>query len=1430
MNKTLNFRFLIGLLVIVAVAAGAIYLLHRRQADKQAQAYLHQADEAQKKGDLPRTVNFLSRYLTLEQSDSNVRARMGFAMARLAKRPDEKLQAFFVFEQVLRDDPKRDDVRLRNTRLAMDPALSLYDEALGHLKILSDAKPDDAELLDLTGQCLVAKGEYAAANEMFAKAIERKPDSILTYARCAGILRLKLKDTEGAEDKANNLIEDLVKKNEQTAHAHLIAAIYWKEYGTEAKSDALMAKALELGKHDGEVLLKAAEFALNRAERLRRSFKADESKTEIESARQLLQLGIEKNPVPEVDTTAAEDEQDRVALKRAIVAELYRNRVALEVRTDQLAEAEKQARQGVELLPDQVELVLSLADVQIRQDKFAEAADNLKKLQDNGYPQAVLDYHRARIHTRKNEWLAASHVLERIIPDLVVVPVFSRQANFLLGECYDRLGEVDLRYEAFKNARPSDIFDPLWVPASVAFAASQAEMGRTKEAIETYRSVARFAPGAVLPLVRLLVIDVLRQPAEKRDWKEVDELMKLAPESLDATLLRADILAARDLLADAKKTIDAVKEKYADQVELSIAYALLAFAQKDSTGAEKLLKDAETKFGDRVEIRLARARMLPAPATPESTKRLAELASGNDKFSVEDRRRLLVGISEWARSVGAIDLAAQLWESLALTTPDNLGVHHKRFDRAMQTDDEPAMLKVLDNIRRIDGQGGSSTRMARSLYLIWKARKGDKSGLAEAEKHLVELEEKRGRWARVPLALAVVYELKGDISAAIPKYQAAVNLGEKDPEVISRLIQLYYARQQFTEAEVLLRNVSEAVTKNETIQLIASEVSLQSNNYVKALEMAEKAVTLDTKDYQKQLWLGRVRWMCGEKEKAEEPLRKAVQLAGDKPETWIALIQYLANSDRKADAEKLFDEAKQRVKKEDVALLLAQGYEILDRMKEAQEWYDKALAERPKHVGVLRSTANYRLRQVRTKDDLEQIADLLERILQLTSKTPEDANFARNMLATVLAMNPDYQKSRRALEILGLLNEDLSNPNSASTVDEMRAQAVVLSLQRGRKPRERAIQLLSKIDTHRPLPPDNRFLLSQLLFLVGERQQARGQLVKLVNTNATNPLFLSTYIRFLIFEGDAGDLVEAQKRLAELERLQPNGMATAELRARLLVANKKNKEAVDGLLAYVKTRKDMALSAARLLEDLKEFATAETLYRQVIDDSKKPIARLILAEFYARQNRNADALHLLEMNTSEYPAATLAMAALSFLYTVDQPRQDDIRRVRALLQKNAPKGSDLAMEEAALSNLEGEYSKAIATYERIIARDPKNALAINNYAFLLAFHEKKIDAALDWIRKARAQTRPDPVLFDTEALILIQSGNPKAAVALLVDAVVDAPTASSYFHLAQAHLADGARLDAKAALAKSKKIGLRPSDLHPLEREAYQNLLRELSE
>ena len=129
--------------------------------------------------------------------------------------------------------------------------------------------------------------------------------------------------------------------------------------------------------------------------------------------------------------------------------------------------------------------------------------------------------------------------------------------------------------------------------------------------------------------------------------------------------------------------------------------------------------------------------MLPTPI-PESELPVltAKLAEGAEHFSRGDRFRLWQGLAGRAFGLwGAVSLAVSLWERLSVEFPDNLAIHHRRFDFALQADNEEAVQRIYEEIRRVNGAGGSSSRMAKSLHLIWRARHGDPSGLAEACNH-----------------------------------------------------------------------------------------------------------------------------------------------------------------------------------------------------------------------------------------------------------------------------------------------------------------------------------------------------------------------------------------------------------------------------------------------------------------------------------------------------------------------------------------------------------------------------------------------------------------------------------------------------------------------------------------------------------------------
>jgi hypothetical protein len=83
-------------------------------------------------------------------------------------------------------------------------------------------------------------------------------------------------------------------------------------------------------------------------------------------------------------------------------------------------------------------------------------------------------------------------------------------------------------------------------------------------------------------------------------------------------------------------------------------------------------------------------------------------------------------------------------------------------------------------------------------------------------------------------------------------------------------------------------------------------------------------------------------------------------------------------------------------------------------------------------------------------------------------------------------------------------------------------------------------------------------------------------------------------------------------------------------------------------------------------------------------------------------------------------------------------------------------------------------------------------------------------------------------LIDTRALIQLKQGQAQQAIKDLEEALTEAPLPSLCYHLAQAHKVARNQGAAREALTRARSLGLRPEQLHTLERAGYQQLHAEL--
>ncbi|MCI0743396.1 MAG: tetratricopeptide repeat protein [Gemmataceae bacterium] len=1398
MKKRLNLKlvaWLLGTLLIVGVGT---HFLHAYQVERNAATLRYLAEEAERDEELDRAAKYYRLFLTHEPSDTEALARYGAIQVKLAHSPKTRFAAMLILEQVVRRDPKRDEVRRQLVELAMHPQLQRFSDAKDHLVYLRGVFPKEGELQWQFGRCEHVLGKYAAAAEAYAAAIKLTPTLLDAYRDLAELQHGQLR--KPADALAT--LGAMVSANPKQAKAWLHRGQYLRIQGSlqtddeerqkllvQASTD--LAQAAQLAEQDADILLESAHLALARGQ--------------VPEARALLTKGAQAH---------AKDVRFHAAAAN------------LEAKSERLQEAVACLRRGLNELPDNQDLLWALAHLVIQGGALEEAETIEGKLRQKGFPAPLLDCLQARLLVHKNNWLEASRRLEKLRPQLTPFPDAAIQADVLMARCYAQLGDSGQQELAYRRALG---VDPLSEAASVGLGEVLLGMGEYDKAFNAFRTAAPRSARARILAAQALISRNLSQPEAQRGWEEVDrfldQIAQASPDAAEIALLRAEVLAGKDQLAQASDHLSAAIAKHPDKVELWGARAAVLQRQEKWQEAVALLDEAEKKLGKRVELRLARARLCVQRGGDQAAQILQTLTQEAEDFQERDWQQLAKGLAQsWLR-IGRKKEAAALYTRLAERDINNLSVRLALFDMALQAGQMDEVQRVLAEIRRIEGEDGTLWRLGEAWRLLRQAREAKQKPADEVRTLLTAVAARRPNASRLALAEAEWEELSGQSEKAIAKYQKAVETGERDPNVLRRLVMLLHERRRYLEADEMLQKLQQPSGQMlSSLGRVAAEIALFKQDTERAIELARKAVTADSKDYREFLWLGQMLGAANKWSEAEPVLRRAVELGEIAPATWIALVQCFVRTEQKSKAEQLLEVAKKKLPADQAPLALAQCYEILDQLDKAGELYEAARKARPTDVAVLRNLTRYALR-MRRPQEAEQH---LETIVKLQSKSPEEGAWAKRLLAIVSAASGNPHKARHALSLLGISGEaQLRELIAGANSEELRARAIVLASQRNRTEHRQAISILETL-VRKDGRVDDRFLLAQLYETVGETRLADEQILSLLAQHAKQTTFLAFRVRSLI---DRKKADQAEPYLAQLEKIRPEAYGTLQLRTRLLHAEKKTDQAVALLRKHVDDKPQSVGPVAVFLEELGQIAAAEEMYRKLVDRGEHPEHVLVLATFLGRQKRVDDALKLCATAWKKCPPEKTAGASLEILF-VGQGSAEQCRQVADMMEQartRQPNDTALLGALAAVRRLEGRFPESIALYKELVRREPADALALNNLAWLLVHRENKAKEALGLVQQAIQSAGPMATLLDTRGVIRLALGETNAAIRDLEEVVAETSSVSSLFHLAHAYHRAGQRAAATVAWQRAVAAGLRPASIDSLEMTVYQKLARELA-
>ena len=1439
--KKLNLPFLLAAVLVAGAVAGGVLLLHRFQTSRNAGSIATQARRKLQAGDVDAAAGLFARYLALRPDDAAVLVEYAHmlldkAPTRTRSRPFLE-RTYFATEEALRKRPDLDALRRRVAEF--DLAIGRPTDAKEHLlllrsRLLSAAEPDPAEAATRPRprlaevETLLARAEMASRNpEQAAVLLASVVGYDLArggfprggaadvgsqpYVLLAGILREQL----GKPAAADDVMVELVRARPDDPQARLAAGRFRMLAGDLPAAATEIAKARELAPADPDALFAAADLEIARGD--------------FSRARELLE---------EARRSCPEDER------------VYAGLADLDVRGDDFAAAEATLTAGVAALPTQPRLRLMLAEVLMRRGNTQAATEALaavKRLVGEASPALRLLECRLKIAERR--WTEARQALETLRPLVVGNPELTRQIDTLLAQCCDQLGEVD---EQLRISRRILMEDPSSIAARAIAAEALAAMGRLDEAATEYETLALGIPADRLPAlpqvwVPLLQFRMLREskkPLPQRDWSGVDGLLDAIAKAPNAAgpplpLARADVLVRKGEPAAAI----AVLEQALADVERRILPALLTIVlrERGPAAARGLLARASPDVQATADVLLARARIAvldPGAAAADELAAVEKLAVALPPSEAPDVLAELAGIQ--ARLGNAAE-AERLLKLVAEQRPGDLRPRTALFDLAMAVGDPTGARRAADGLVVLTGPGNPWARLAEAgvrVLEVRQARRATGGGkqppdaarearlLQEARTLLLQAEADRPEWPAVQTLLAEVAVLKGDLPAAISRLQRAVRSGLANPAVVRQLVSLLFAANRFAEVEAALESLD--ADSLQGLERFSAELEIRAGRLDEAVALAERAVAKDSTDPGDLVWLGRILDRSRKRDRAGEVFARAVALAPDRVEAWLALFSHQLAAGQRPLAEETLGRLGETIPDPERQLALAQGYEMLGRLDDAEARLREAVAAAPKDVSTVRALAAFLARNASRR---EAAREVLTSIIDRSGDGDAERQartWARRTLAEIVGGRGDYRGLQEAIALL----DRNADADGRLAPEDLSLEVALLANRPEPESWRRAIDVLRRLDEAAPLGPAQRVMRAELLERCGRWEECRSELLSLVAMPNAPPGVISLLAEKLL---DHDDPAAARGWLARLRKsgVDAPSLAALELKLALAERDRPAAEAAVGRLLAHRNLADQPVeqltAMAKLLEEGGFAAAADTLLGR---QPTAPAAILARAESAGRQQRPAEALDILERARDTLPPEGRLASGL----TIARDQGDDpeakarVGRWIEEARKADPESVVLALLEADFRIVCGAEADAERIYRDLLARPDLDATRAAIVANNLAVHLSRPETGREAIAladKSIAELGPHPDLLDTRAMVRMVLDDARGALADMQDAVLQ-PTDLKFMHLACVQLAAGDRAAAARSLDAARRRGLQPRRLSRTDRDLLESLERDL--
>ncbi len=1401
---TINKRFLLKFLLVAVALIGTIIGVHAVQADRIPVALRTQAERAAEAGKIEAAIHYLRQYLEFSPDDVDVQVELVELLRKRTASDRRQSELIFLYDRILRLDPERHAIR--REALAACLKNGRYSDAITHAEALLKVFTTEPGLWQQLGAAQAGLNQLSEARKSYEIAITYDRGEIIGYQRLAQLVWRNLKDPAGARE----VLDQMVKSLPQSPDAHLIHARFESFTAEESESGfrgdpnqavADLQRVLELDPEHAEASVLLAEL-------LQRDRK-------IPAAQAILRDALSLYP------------RDLRLVRSLSWLELSRGNTpaAIAVLED-----------GLKASPEGFDLLVPLADLLIQQGDTARTTDIIRRLESHrvagpagskvaGGPPAShllqVRYLRARLAMRDAKWTEAVAMLDSLRIDVTHLPTLETQLNLLLAVCAERMTDIAAQEKAFKRVTNSD---PKNVQARVGLGNLYLTQGLFDEAVRELEAAAQspYAAGSVVAqwirtrAARLRVAGGTPEEWRKLELAAVASRSRFGPMSSDPVILEAEVGLAMGKTTEA---VHLLRKEVATRPGDTRLWAVLTKATAELSGtaaALAVIDEAQAAAGDNADVRLARAELYAKE--PGRVRPLASLVERIDSWPETEQARMLFGMVEVFDEVRDQKAVVQTLRSIAARRPSDTVVWMKLHERASRIGDTKTVADARAMLVSLETDAGQSV-------LLCDAASASPVNVPSVLARMNAAFGNNPTRADVCLALARLYRLAGN-----------------DPDAA-----------RFTERAFTLEPTRYAAAQEWLAYLCSTG----------AEEQAQQLVTRLGTDPR---WIGDSfrRVVASVIPKLQIPVATKLlnwsRPHAERDPVGLAWVAEVAGTFRLFDALPLLEEATRRrgaTADDWLRLAIARNPEDLNgaKGKVAPASFLSAVAvlmETPQgkeYRPELTSTAERRtfaqalLSLALSANNPDRATKVLEDFLSAKDLPKPDLSWGQRNLAMIYAVGGTPENRQKAMKLIKSVDDFGTSP------DELRSTASVLTtLSRYLEGADRVLVLtraaLALNEVYKATnSPRDLYSLSQLYRAAGNRAESRKCLQILLDSDKKNIYYLTFAVEELVEDQNYAAAAAFAKALTDSYPGEFMAVATV---ARFESKSGHPERALAVADGYARSSDpsagDHLTRSGRLAELLDELARTPTVRgtpvgRAMTDAAVERYAALIptrtealvgLVGVLAADGRATEAFTKIEQFSRNLPARVRASAGLAIVRAnpvTDRQATIVLGWLDACLMEEQTSFA-LRMNRAEFLALRQDLQSAVAEYEKVIANDPRNVVALNNIAWLMAADPRTAERALDLVNRATREVGLTGDLLDTRARVRITLKQFTEAERDLNDAIRLEPTALRWFHLAVSRLGQTPPKtdDANKAFQEAKRRGIEKKGVHPADRAIFDVL------